>query len=454
MNLSLITNEFSLQYPQYKQQGLDKPQLNYDDIAQILEQHRNNSLFNFSQLGESTLGIPIWQIEIGTGDERILAWSQMHGNESTASAALMDFLNFLASEQQAAWCQQWLSKVKLRIIPMLNPDGAARASRLNAMSMDINRDASALQTPEGQLLMQAAKNFKPAFALNLHDQSRFYAVGDSNKTATISLLAPAFNVAKDINAIRKKAMQLIGDMHDLIQYELPGHLAKYNDTYSTRSFGDIFTGMGISTILIESGAYPKDDNRSVARKLNYQLLILSVQSIASQAYNKQSLAVYDSIPYNRKEAIKDVLITNLSINLQQHQAKVDLAIEFKKQNQAEIVEVGDLSVYSAFHCFDASGLDYQSGKAYPLTTALNLDDAAYIALLSQGYSHFTGDSNLLQVKTSLPVSINGPSSGPTTPELNQAAVFLMASSEGVQFAMLAGLLVNLTTGQLVYQRGT
>jgi hypothetical protein len=119
------------QYNEIKQSALDKPQLDYDDIAPLLMQHQQNPLFRFTQLGQSALGTPIWHIDIGSGPVKILAWSQMHGNESTATAALMDLLNFIAAESQKNWRDNWLSKVSIRLIPMVNPDGAAAGVRLS-----------------------------------------------------------------------------------------------------------------------------------------------------------------------------------------------------------------------------------------------------------------------------------------------------------------------------------
>ena len=66
------------EYQRYRQTGLDKPQLSYTDIEPVLQRHRQNPLFRFNQLGNSVLGVPVWQIDIGTGPVKILAWSQMH----------------------------------------------------------------------------------------------------------------------------------------------------------------------------------------------------------------------------------------------------------------------------------------------------------------------------------------------------------------------------------------
>ncbi|PKM18328.1 MAG: peptidase M14 [Gammaproteobacteria bacterium HGW-Gammaproteobacteria-15] len=443
------------QYNDIKQSALDKPQLDYDDIAPLLLQHQQNPLFRFTRLGQSALGTPIWQIDIGTGPVKILAWSQMHGNESTATAALMDLLNFMAAEPQKNWRDNWLSKVSIRLIPMVNPDGAAAGSRFNSMGIDINRDAKALQSPEGRLLMQAAKEFKPDFGLNLHDQNRFYAVGDTNKQATISLLAPAFNEAKDIDEARKKAMQLIGDMRDLLETELPGYLAKYNDTFSWRSFGDTFAGMGISTVLIESGGHPRDDNRQVARKLNTQLLVMSIESIGSGAYQQQPLSAYQAIPFNRDGGIKDVLINNLAISVNGNNAQVDLALELDTSGgQGRVRDIGDLSIYGAYQQFDASGLQYQAPKAYALSKALTLDNAAYIALLRQGYSHFSGDAALLSNNSDFPVVINPKGLATTTPQRHRLATFLLRNDKGVQLALLNGQLLDLNRAALLYPLGS
>lgn len=449
-------NSLSQQYyNEIKQSALDKPQLVYDDIAPMLMQHKQNPLFQFTQLGQSALGTPIWQIELGSGPVKILAWSQMHGNESTATAALMDLLNFIAADKQKGWRENWLSKVSIRLIPMVNPDGAAAGSRYNTMGIDINRDAKALQSPEGRLLMDAAKDFKPDFGLNLHDQGRFYAVGETNKQATISLLAPAFNDAKDIDVARKKAMQLIGDMRDLVETELPGYLAKYNDTFSWRSFGDTFAGMGISTVLIESGGHPGDDNRQVARKINAQLLVLSIESIGSGAYQKQSLSAYQAIPFNRNDGIKDVLINNLGVSVNGNDATVDLALELDtKSGQSHMRDIGDLSIYGAYHQFDASGLHYQAPKAYALSKTLTLDNASYIALLRQGYSHFTGDANLLINNSDFPVVVNPKSLLTTVPQRHRLATFLLSNDKGVQLVLLNGNLLDLNRATLLYPFGT
>lgn len=47
-----------------------------------------------SVVGHSVENKIIYKIEIGNGKTKVFMWSQMHGNESTTTKALFDFINF------------------------------------------------------------------------------------------------------------------------------------------------------------------------------------------------------------------------------------------------------------------------------------------------------------------------------------------------------------------------
>ena len=64
---------------------------------------------------------------------------------------------------------------------MLNPDGAERFQRRNAQSIDINRDALRLQTPEGRALKALRDRLNPTVGFNLHNQSWRTSVGTPPK---------------------------------------------------------------------------------------------------------------------------------------------------------------------------------------------------------------------------------------------------------------------------------
>ena len=50
-------------------------------------------------VGQSVLGKPIYSLQIGNGETRILIWSQMHGNEPTSTKSLIDFCVFLFNKK-------------------------------------------------------------------------------------------------------------------------------------------------------------------------------------------------------------------------------------------------------------------------------------------------------------------------------------------------------------------
>src|SRR5207247_8238712 len=118
-------------------------------------------------------------IKVGKGEKRVLLWSQMHGDESTATLALMDMFNFfLHCSAKEKWVSQMFNDATLYFIPMLNPDGAERVERRTAAGIDMNRDALERMTPEARMLRERQRRLKPAFGFNLHDQELSY-VGNS-----------------------------------------------------------------------------------------------------------------------------------------------------------------------------------------------------------------------------------------------------------------------------------
>ena len=127
-----------------KEKSIQGRYLNLDAIKPILNKlNKNNEL---SIIGQSVLGEPIYKYQIGTGSVKIFLWSQMHGNESTTTKGLFDFLNLLNSGTDLA--NQLLNNFTFCALPMLNPDGARFYTRVNANEVDLNRDSQDLPTPK------------------------------------------------------------------------------------------------------------------------------------------------------------------------------------------------------------------------------------------------------------------------------------------------------------------
>lgn len=444
-------------YKSVQQDKLNHYQIKSNDIAPLIERIKKNSLFKVEQIGQSFLGKPIHSITVGNGPTKVLFWSQMHGDEPTATPAIFDLLNYIAKETQSQWRKSWHEKLTLKFIPMLNPDGADNYQRYNAQGIDINRDAKQQQTPEGKILLSMAKIFQPDFGFNLHDQRRNYAAGDNKKPATISVLAPSYNKTKEVNEVRGTAMKLIGDLVPVIEHFIPGHIGKYDDGFSERAFGDTFTALGTSTVLVESGGYYSDDNRQMPRRVNFEIMIAAINNISNKQYLKQSLDAYNAIPMNNEGGIQDVVIRNLTVNAE-HSYQIDLSfiMNIYGNKKAKINEIGDLSSLVGYFEFDASNCQYAEGKAFKLSTEkpLLLSDTLYFRLLKRGYTHFVGDKSALKITTQYPVVINPSSVSTNRPKLNTSATFLLKDKSGIKLVVLDGQIYDLRTNKLLNKAGT
>ncbi|WP_214000585.1 M14 family zinc carboxypeptidase [Arsukibacterium sp.] len=446
-------------YTQFTAPGLAKSQITHDDIAPLIDYYQQQDWLEVSELGRSVEQRPMYLLKIGHGERKVLAWSQMHGDEPTATAAIFDLLAVLdAQQQQQAGADSkragWQQNVTLYLIPMLNPDGAERNSRFNALGIDVNRDALALQTPEGQLLMQAAKKIKPHYGFNLHDQNRYHAAGDSKKPATISLLAPAYNEAREINPSRHAAMQLVSAVKPLLDKVLPEQQGRYNDAYSIRSFGDTFSKMGISTVLVEAGGQFNDPFRQQARQINVQLYLSWLDLISTGRYREYDLSGYNSIPMNNSGGMKDLIISNINLPKADGNgvlAKVDLAFTAGGNGRGQVVldEIGDASIYGGYYTLDASGMRYSAGKAYPLTGPLTLTAERYVQLLADGYSHFSGEAGLLNNSSGMPVAVNPRGVNKPWPQRRLTTTFLLSKDNAVQLAVVNGRLIRLADASLL-----
>ncbi|MDZ7613028.1 MAG: M14 family zinc carboxypeptidase [Flavobacteriaceae bacterium] len=133
-------------YSGYQEKSLSTRRFKHADIQPLIEGLKKEPGFGVKKLGTSIEGRSISMISLGTGKVTVLLWSQMHGDESTATMAIFDLMNYFKSNKTL------LNKVNLHFIPMLNPDGAEQFNRRNAIGIDINRDAVRLQSPESRIL--------------------------------------------------------------------------------------------------------------------------------------------------------------------------------------------------------------------------------------------------------------------------------------------------------------
>ena len=269
-------------------------------------------------IGYSVQKRPISMVSIGNGKSKILLWSQMHGNESTTTKALFDFIPwFLDSSQQA-----YQKKFTLNIILQLNPDGAAAYTRLNANSVDLNRDALKVSQPESKALQNTYNSFKPDYCLNLHGQRTLFSAGEMGQPASISFLAPSADINRTLTPARIIAMKCIVAIFKGLEKDLPDQIGRYDNTFNPNCVGDRFTLLGTPTILFEAGHFPGDYQREVTRTLILKSFkfFFNALLVDKNIYNVNE---YLNIPENSKDFV-DLLVKEVNI--------IDQGTLFKSQH--------------------------------------------------------------------------------------------------------------------------
>src|SRR5690606_19333903 len=257
--------------------------------------------------------------------------------------------------------------------------------------------ALSLQSPEGRTLKRVRDSLEADFGFNLHDQSTYYNAERTDRPATISYLAPAFNYEKDINGVRANAMKIIVYMNQVIQKYAPGQVGRYNDDFEPRAFGDNIQKWGTSAILIESGGYKNDPEKQEIRKLNYVSILSAIYSIANGNYKNIPISEYDKIPENDRKLF-DLKLNNLTYNLLGknytldvgiHQLEIDDASHNTYYNSSRVVDQGDLSTYYGYETLEGKGYTMTGGKVYPKTlpSVKEVSELKALDLLKSGFTY-------------------------------------------------------------------
>jgi Zinc carboxypeptidase. len=286
-------------------------QVRHKDLQNYLEELKKLGL-KVEEVGRSYGSREIYQIEFGRGETRIFLWSQMHGDEPTATSALIDIFAFLQSNRDKNWVKLIEEKLTIRAVPMLNPDGAEYFQRRSLQSIDINRDARAQQTPEGRLLKKLRDEWSPHIGFNLHNQQSLTTVGRTTKQATISLLAVNGDPSGKVDEGQIRNRRIVSLMIEALNTLIPGHIARYDDSYNSRAFGDNFSGWGTPTILIETGdLYGRDEMFLI--KLNFIAIMTAFKVIADGSEASAAIAVYENLPRNSSGRLFNVLFRKANV---------------------------------------------------------------------------------------------------------------------------------------------
>lgn len=346
------------------------PLLEHEEVERRLQalSQADPARFNFERIGASVEGRSINLITTGHGPFRVLLWSQMHGDEPTATAALFDVFAYFQRHRDDPVVRRILSALTLYVVPMLNPDGAVRFQRRNAQGIDINRDALSLQTPEGQLLKSVRDRFNPKVGFNLHNQGWGTSVGDPPKPASISLLSVAYDKARSENAGRKLTKKLCAVIRDSIEPFASGQIGRYDDEFEVRAFGDNVTLWGTPVVLIETGPFPAAEPDPALVRLNFIAMVSALDALATGNVDKADPKRYETLPMNETRGLF-ILVKQARIlsgtGIPAFTADIGISasrqvrtVEGRRQiqMQASIAELGDLRTYGALRTIDGAGL--------------------------------------------------------------------------------------------------
>ncbi len=443
-----FTDQLFADFDKVREPTLKVQRIKHAQLVPLIERLAANPDFTVREVGQSIEGRSLSLISIGTGDTDVFLWSQMHGNEPTATMAVFDMLNMLADpDMYKAEKTSMLENVTLHFLPMLNPDGAERFTRRNLLGVDINRDAQRLQTPEGRTLKYVRDSLDAEFGFNLHDQSRYYNANRTDKPATISYLAPAYNYEKEINNVRGNAMKVIVMMNEILQRYVPGQVGRYNDAFEPRAFGDNIQKWGTSAILIESGGHYDDPEKQFIRKLNYMSIASAIFSIADGSYADVDISRYEEIPNNDRKLF-DLKIEGATYELKGKDYVLDIGIHrFEVDDETNstyhyvgrVTELGDLSTYYGYQTIDAAGLQVEAAA----TTALDQVPTDFRKLLEKGTAYVTGIASDAKSFSSYPVHLANSDQGEEYDlSLGANATFLLKDGDEIKYVIVNGFLYD------------
>ncbi|MDY2586670.1 M14 family metallopeptidase [Winogradskyella aquimaris] len=318
MNLKQLKRLHSL----YKSPELKGRYITNFDIEKCLNKYSDAS---YSVIGSSVEDRSVYALKFGSGKRKVLLWSQMHGNESTTTKALFDCFNLFFSDDILA--KSISESCTILAIPILNPDGAERYTRLNANSVDLNRDAQELSQPESKILRDLFNDFKPDYCFNLHGQRTIYNVSGTANSSVLSFLSPAQDKDRKLTTNRKVAMSIIASIAEALQVFIPNGVARYDDGFNINCVGDTFQYLGVPTILFEAGHYPNDYNREEVRHFMFIAILKALGSITN-GIDTRDYKDYFKIPENAKQ-FYDIIIRNARLEEESTQV-MDIGIQYQE----------------------------------------------------------------------------------------------------------------------------
>jgi len=142
----------------------------YDEMVSFLRGVDGTGPVSVSVEGKSRQGRDLFVVRLARSAAprwRLLFYAQQHGDEVSGKDALLYLIRDFARHPES-----FPEDVELRVLPMVNPDGAQAGTRRNAANADLNRDHLTLEEPETQALHRVARAFRPHLSVDGHEFTR------------------------------------------------------------------------------------------------------------------------------------------------------------------------------------------------------------------------------------------------------------------------------------------
>lgn len=351
----------------------------HKDLKVYLDGLKNAGL-KVEEVGRSVANKEIYQIEFGKGPLKVFLWSQMHGDEPTATSALIDLFIILQKNRDKDWVKRIENALTIRAVPMLNPDGADMYTRRNLQGLDINRDALDLKSPEARLLKKLRDDWSPHIGFNLHNQNALTTAGATYKQAAISFLVVYGDAQKTSSDGHERNKRLAAAMVQAIEGYIPGHIGRYGDEFTPTAFGDNFSAWGTPVILIETGALNGKSEMFLV-KMNFIAIATALKLLADGNEKHVSPIYYEQLPNNSSGRLMNFIFRNASVivpslkngNLPAANILITDIGAIAERRRAEFVtpvvirRIGDLTGWAGLEEYDASNF-YAVGRFQPLAT--------------------------------------------------------------------------------------
>lgn len=350
----------------------------HKDLKEYIKTLKDSGV-KVAEAGRSVSNKEIYQLEFGTGPLKVFLWSQMHGDEPTATSALIDLFWVLRRNGDKEWVKKIESSLTIRAVPMLNPDGADMFIRRNMQGLDINRDALNLRSPEARLLKKLRDAWSPNIGFNLHNQNALTAAGPTNKQAAISFLVVYGDAQRTTHEGHERNKRLVSAMIKAIEPYMPGHIGRYEDEFTATAFGDNFSAWGTPTILIETGAlYGKPESFLV--KMNFIAFGTAMKSLADGSERNIPPDAYLGLPNNASGKLMHIMFRGATVPVVKVSESGEKTVEFtvtdigvnRERRREEFAaptivrRIGDLSAISGLEAYDARNF-YAVGRFQPLS---------------------------------------------------------------------------------------